>query len=728
MTTFDGPNKRIILDVPTASVLNVNVQQMLYSEWKVWTTGELQFDTELDVGSGTERLTIADHSTHTGQRCQYSDGGGSENVGLTDGTYYFLRNIDRDTIEFYDTKANAEAGPSTTGRVDLTASGGGSGEVHELLVDNSKWLNAFRTVGGDPLTPGVEAGAYFFMQNQAGYDWRIISTDEDQTVNYNGNLVGEDPALSLIVATPTRTVLHLGLQPVTQRVDEILTQSQIAAYNGVVAIDVTSSNSGTEFPVGTRSAPVNNIADASTIASNLGIQTFEFRGLLTLNQAYSSWTFKGVSAEKNDLLDMNGFNVDKSIFNSCGLQGSFTGSIEAIECDLNILTGVNGIFRRCGISADMSLASGAGVVFANCFSEIAGSSTPAIDCSGALTLNIRNYSGGVELTNIDNALFAGSVDLDPGSLVVDDVTNTQGALLVRGIGTLDFNDTTGTTVINRLIESDKFQQIHGQIEREIYIDTSLGTNGDGFQQSPYNNVTDAIDDAEGSGITALVFLDDATLDRQLRNFRIRGIGGPAIDINAQSVDGCEFTATEIDGSIGSGDIVARECIIRTGVTGLAGNFYDCGFGGDLTLGSAAIVNMIDCFSSIGGLGRPTVSINGALSVSLRGYRGGLTVQNCASASSEVTVSMAQGKLGLATTCTDGTISVRGVAQFTNNAAGSAVDESGLLNTEELAVAIASLVGNADVSGDDLTVEIKDAGLNIVRTLSVSADGRVRRIV
>jgi hypothetical protein len=709
-------------------VLNVSVQTDLYSEWKVWLIGEYTFDTETDVNGTTERITIVDHSMHTGQRVFYDKLGGTEAIGLTDQTFYFVRNIDRDTFELYDTKANAEGGPATTGRLDLTASGGGLGESHGITADNSKWLPAFRSAGGDPLTPGVEAGAYFFLQNQVGADWRIISTDEDQTVNYNGNLVGEVSAVSLIVATPGRTVLHLGLQPVTQRVDEILNQTQEAAYNGVVAIDVLSSNSGTEFPTGTRSNPVNNISDAATIAGNLGIQTFEFRGLLTLNQAYPSWTFRGVSAEKNDLLDLNGFSVDKSIFRSCGLQGSYTGQIEAVECDLNLLTGVNGSFRRCGISANMSLASGAAVIFANCFSEVPGSSTPVINCSGALSLNVRNYSGGIELTNADNALFVASVDLDPGTLIIDDASNTQGTVLVRGTGTLQYLDTIGTTLINRLLDSDKFNQMHGQLEREIFIDTSLVPAGNGFQQSPYNNVTNAIDDAEANGITALVFLNDATLDRQLRNFRIKGVGSPAIDVNNQNIDGCEFMGVEVDGVIGSGSIVARQSIIRTNVTGLAGDFYECGFDGNLTLATGAVLNMVDCFSTIGGLARPTLSINGALSVSLRSYRGGLTVQNCASPSSEVTVSMAQGRLTLAATCTAGTISVRGVSQFTNSAAGSAVDETGLLNTEELAIALASLVGNADVSGDDLTVEIKDAGLNIVRTLSVSADGRVRRIV
>ena len=437
MTQFDGPNRRITLDEPTGGVLNVLVQRDLYSESKVWLTGNVEFDTEDDVNGTTERITIDDHSTYTGQRSVYSPDGGSEAIGLTDGTEYFIRRVDRDTIELYDTKVNAEAGPSTTGRIDLTASGVGNGETHKLVVDNSKFPPPFRTVGGDDLTPGVQAGAYFFLQNQVDSDWRIISSDEDQTDNYNGNLVAEDSSLPLIVATPGRTVLHLGLQPVTQRVDEILTQTQVAAYNGVVAIDVLSTNTGTEFPVGTLSTPVNNIADAQSIADDLGIKSFVFRGDLTLDRNLTQWSFRGVSSEKSDSLDLAGFDVDGSIFYGCGLSGSYTGLVEAVECDLNVLTGLRGVFRRCGLTGSMiTLSADAEVVLANCFSEVPGNGTPVISCNGANSLNLRNYSGGIELRDIDDPGFTASVDLDPGTIkILDGQNNSEGYVLMRGLGT-----------------------------------------------------------------------------------------------------------------------------------------------------------------------------------------------------------------------------------------------------------------------------------------------------
>ncbi len=52
----------------------------------------------------------------------------------------------------------------------------------------------------------------------------------------------------------------------------------------------------------------------------------------------------------------------------------------------------------------------------------------------------------------------------------------------------------------------------------------------------------------------------------------------------------------------------------------------------------------------------------------------------------------------------------------------------IANVDDLYIAIQSLIGNADVSVDDLTITIKDTDLTTLREMSVSADGRTRRIL
>lgn len=242
---------------------------------------------------------------------------------------------------------------------------------------------------------------------------------------------------------------------------------------------------------------------------------------------------------------------------------------------------------------------------------------------------------------------------------------------------------SSATLIDASALQDQVSDIHGQVRRSIYIDTSLVSNGNGYQQTPYNNFTDAVDDAEAANISRLVILADAVVDRQMKNFIFTGVGSPALDINGQDVGQSEFVGVEIDGTIGGVQpIHCHDCIIRDNVTGLNGSFIKCGFNGDLSLLPSNITVMIDCYSAIGGLGRPTIDTGGSGSnVSIRSYRGGLTILGTDDASDAVTVSMAQGKLTLDASNTLGNISVRGLAQFTDSSAGSTVDTSGLLNRQ-----------------------------------------------
>jgi len=228
--------------------------------------------------------------------------------------------------------------------------------------------------------------------------------------------------------------------------------------------------------------------------------------------------------------------------------------------------------------------------------------------------------------------------------------------------------------------NDHLDDIHGQIRRCIYIDTGAVSNGNGYQQTPYDNFTDAVDDAEANGITCLVLLADATVDRQLRNFEFEGIGNPTLDVNGEDINRSQFKNIRLDGAmVAANGITAFNCELVGGSSGYNGRFFTCGLDGAITFANSADVIMIDCWSSIGGLTRPSITLGtGGSDVSVRSYRGGLDFGGAANAGDAVTLSFAQGKLTLLASNTAGDISVRGLAQFTDNSAGSTVDDSALL--------------------------------------------------
>jgi hypothetical protein len=223
-------------------------------------------------------------------------------------------------------------------------------------------------------------------------------------------------------------------------------------------------------------------------------------------------------------------------------------------------------------------------------------------------------------------------------------------------------------------------EIHGQMRRSVFIDTGAASAGNGYQQTPFNNFTSAVDFAEANGLTSLVLLADATADRQLKSFTFTGVGTPSLDAGGQNLDKSTFEGIKLTGDVGGGSINAFNCVFANGITGILGKFYTCGFEGSLqcAAGGGKVV-FIDPFSEVGGLARPSIDVNGgAKNVTVRGMRGGLDFGGMTDAGASGTVSMAQGKLPLLATNTDGVISVRGTSHFEDLTNGSTVDIDGLL--------------------------------------------------
>lgn len=305
---------------------------------------------------------------------------------------------------------------------------------------------AFRTIGGDPLTPGIDAGAYFFIRNDLG--WRIKPAEEDATVLLTGNLAPQDSSLPILIPTTGNfSVLVAGLQPVTQAVDTLLTQQQESLYQGSVTINTFTGTSGTEFPTGTESDPVNNLADAIIIANNLGLTTFNLTGIITLNQSFQFWRFNGTGGIAQ--IDLNGQDVSGSLFNGVGLIGDlpvlsqpivlFAGQIGAAG-----VTDFRGSIGNTVFAGNISIAGDTGIV--NCVSNIAGNIRPMVDVQGNnLSLSIRKWAGGVEILNFSHASATASLDIESGTVDLDS-TCTAGQIVVRGVGNL-INNSAGSTVI-----------------------------------------------------------------------------------------------------------------------------------------------------------------------------------------------------------------------------------------------------------------------------------------
>jgi len=326
-------------------------------------------------------------------------------------------------------------------------------KVWSKLSDNLKYPPAFRVVGGDPISDIQDLGSTFFLLAP----WKFRPAELDHELILTGN-VYTDPAGEAVVVPTLGTYTVLVTSTVSNLVDAAVARLDLAQLLASIYIDTVG---GDDAGNGTNTQPVQTIARAFDLAAENNLTSFTFRGSLTLDRAAPDWKFTGAS-ELVSTLDINGYNVDGASFASCGIEGTVVGRIEAITCRLDVITGLDGVFRDCGIAATFSTATNADIVMQRCYSEVAGSGAPVGTIGSGNAINFRNWSGSLELASV-TAGTSINVDLDPGRLVLG-ASCTGGLVIVRGSTELD-DQSAGTTVLDegllRSLSLDELHRIHG---------------------------------------------------------------------------------------------------------------------------------------------------------------------------------------------------------------------------------------------------------------------------
>ena len=216
----------------------------------------------------------------------------------------------------------------------------------------------------------------------------------------------------------------------------------------------------------------------------------------------------------------------------------------------------------------------------------------------------------------------------------------------------------------------------GNLEKQLWVNLEEATNGNGSQESPYNNINDAVDRAEEDGIRTINLIGDITLTRNFNNFVLKGVGEPEVNFNGQSIKNSKFINCRVKGAYTNGSNCRFEDCELLDTAFLEGTYDHCDLGGDLTCQADAVVLMKDCVSNIPGTSRPTISMNAASTaqLSIRGYSGGLTIKDCNNVADRVTVELHPGSLTFDSSCTNGIMVARGVGKFVDQTAGATVTD------------------------------------------------------
>lgn len=226
---------------------------------------------------------------------------------------------------------------------------------------------------------------------------------------------------------------------------------QYASYQNAVWLDIGSSNSGTDYPVGTREFPVNNLADAVAIAVDKGFSTLEILASITLDGGTNldGYTIHGHSISNDMVTIAAAASVVDCIIQNCTVDGTLDGGATIEGCVVLDLTYLNGLIHNSMLQGTIQLGGSDMARILDCHSDVPGATTPTIDCGGSgQALSIRNYNGGVKLINKTGSE-AVSIDLNSGHIILD-ATVTDGTIVCRGVGKLTDNS-VGATVVNELL-------------------------------------------------------------------------------------------------------------------------------------------------------------------------------------------------------------------------------------------------------------------------------------
>ena len=271
-------------------------------------------------------------------------------------------------------------------------------------------------------------GLYYF-------DISATFTNTHRAGQYGGTIEVNSGAPVLVDTLPVNVEFFV------QDIDDLLTN-----YLGAIWVNANNGVAGTVVGInGVSHNPVDTLADAITLMGSTGLRklvlvTGNFTLTATLDEAY-------VELRDESELLLNGQNVNGTEFHGGIIKGAGIGAVSMRACLLEDLSGLRMDAQMCGISGTIGLATGVSTMDL-CHSQTPGTSTPTIDFAVAGSqLNLRAYSGGVQINNMAAVSNIATLEYIAGQLVISS-SCTAGTIVYRGNVYPVTDTSTGTTIVN----------------------------------------------------------------------------------------------------------------------------------------------------------------------------------------------------------------------------------------------------------------------------------------
>ncbi len=302
------------------------------------------------------------------------------------------------------------------------------------------------TTMSTPTVVEVSGGLYYF-------DISATFTNTNGSGQYGGTIEINSSSPVLVDMIP------VSVEFFTINTEDLMEVRYDSPAGPAVWIDVLNGAGGAVVGVnGTSDNPVNNEADAYTLAVALGYRRYYFNaGNITLASgssiAYQDWTFHG-GAQCGVII--GGKNVWGSTFKNITISGTFDPvgnegfDIKAIDCQVGACTDITGRFNNCAIHSTLSMPTvviAFGVAGAlslnNCWNVNTPDFPARIDMGGANAIGsivrVKGFKGKLLVQNMAEATAKFEGSFDGADLEFENTCTAGEAPILSGIFKLTDN-------------------------------------------------------------------------------------------------------------------------------------------------------------------------------------------------------------------------------------------------------------------------------------------------
>jgi len=551
---------------------------------------------------------------------------------------------------------------------------GGSGQDCSIL-GYSGAVKIINLTGSNYVTIELNSGHVVLDSTITAGHIRIsgVGTYEDNATSYDSldieGLISKDTVADAVLNTSL-----IGYEN-ANTVAEALVR---AAYGDKVTVSATGE-AGTSFPIGTPKRPVNNLANAVTIAEKYGYSRlcFETDWTFTSTDILSGYTICGrgmkattFTCEAGSVLALCKIEQAKCTGATIGVNAFSDAWVSDLSGSSPVPSSEPVLLERCLVSGSFTLPSNYSgkvtILDSWCTTEDVVE-PPEIDMNGCTAeVQIRRYSGAFKVVNnTQTTTFCG---FDIRGPIEIDSSVTAGNFVFTGTGSF----TNNATSIDSL-------DVDGMLNREaltepiwdtVYVDTSTSNTGvkwpNGTRESPINNIAEAQQIAANRTMHKYHVDGDVTLAGDWSGTVVEADNPTACTLTVSDADltGAEIVNCAVIGSMTGGPVSFVDCELESGFTGLDGGAENTSFAGSFTVASGANFGGERCSAE----SLATFDCSGDGSLGFSNFSGLITVGNITDAGSQFALT-GYYLLTLLDSCTAGLALVAGIGIFNEPAGG-----------------------------------------------------------